>query len=43
MKSFITKTGEIAYVPTDFEIKLIRTALKQLHNTLPRKGEAVDG
>jgi len=43
MKSFITKSGEVAYVPTDFEVKLIRTALRQFQSTLPSKGEVIDG
>ena len=43
MKSFITKSGETAYVPTDSEKEIIQTALRQFQLSLPKKGEVVDG
>ena len=42
MKSFITKSGETAYVPTDVELEIIQTALKQFHLLL-EKGEVING
>ena len=43
MKSFITKSGETAYVPTDDEKQIIQTALRQFQSTLPKNGESFDG
>lgn len=44
MKSFITKSGEIAYVPTDDELEIIQTALKQFNQLLLlEKGEVING
>lgn len=43
MKSFITKSGETAYVPTDSEKQIIQTALRQFQLSLPKKGEVIDG
>lgn len=43
MKSFITDTGEVAYVPTSAEKDIIRTALRQFQSSLPKSGEVVDG
>lgn len=41
MKSFITKSGETAYVPTDSEKEVIQLALKVFNNSLPKQGEGV--
>ena len=43
MKSFITETGEVAYVPTSSEKQIIQTALRQFQLSLPKKGEVIDG
>lgn len=43
MKSFITASGETAYVPTTAEKEIIRTALRQFQSSLPKSGEVVDG
>jgi hypothetical protein len=39
MNTFITKTGEVAYVPTESEKEIIRIALRQFQNSLSRTGE----
>lgn len=43
MKSFITETGEKAYVPTSTEKQIYRIALRQFQSTLPESGEVIDG
>ena len=43
MKSFITKSGETAYVPTDSEKEIIQIALKQFQSTLSSNGEVING
>ena len=42
MKSFITETGETAYVFSSFEEILLKTALKNLLSTLSSMGEDSD-
>ena len=37
MKSFMTKTGEVAFVPTESELEIIRIALRQFQNSLPQE------
>lgn len=45
MKSFMTKTGEVAFVPTESELEIIHIALRQFRvslwqfNSLSRNGE----
>lgn len=43
MKSFVTESGETAYVPTDSEKQIIEMALKQFQSTLPTNGEVLNG
>ena len=43
MKSFVTKTGETAFVPTDSEMQILNLALKHFNESLPIKGESHDG
>lgn len=41
MKSFVTKTGEVAYVLTDSEKEIVAVALRQLLGSLPSNKEVV--
>lgn len=42
MKSFITETGETAYVLTSSEKEIIQIALKQFQSSL-EQGEVING
>lgn len=42
MKSFILPSGETAYVPTDNEIVVIKTALEEFKDSLPVTGRGLN-